>query len=122
MCTVCGVEGIAAVDVSCLGKGSMEFFELLRIRLDLVPSVQAASTSELTNSFISYTGRPSVSSTTVASGAIDNFSFFLPLGRPRCEESRQAWYHLKGTLDGWQGSVDACGVREDESCLPLMAT
>ena len=76
--TVCGAEGITVVDVSYLVKGSMEFFELLRIGLDLVPSLQAASTSELTNSFISYPGRPSVSSTTVASGAVDNFSFFLP--------------------------------------------
>ena len=95
MGTVCGAEGITVVDVSYLVKGSMEFFELIRIGLDLVPSAQAALTSELTDSFISCTGLPSVSSTTVAAGAIDNFSFFLPLGRPRCEQSRQAWYHFQ---------------------------
>ena len=121
--------------LSCQGKHG--FFELLMIGLDLVSSVQAASSSELTNSFISYTGRPRVSSTTVASGAIDNFSFFLPLGQPRCEQSGQAWYHVGGMLDGWQGSVRACGVREDvrillalwyvaihldAGCLSLMAT
>ena len=48
MGTVCGAEGITVVDVSYLVKGSMEFFELIRIGLDLVPSAQAALTSELT--------------------------------------------------------------------------
>ena len=120
MGTVCGAEGITVVDVSYLVKGSMEFFELIRIGLDLVPSAQAALTSELTDSFISCTGLPSVSSTTVAAGAIDNSSFFLPLGRPRCEQSRQAWYHLKDMLDGWQGSGDVCGVRGDVRILLVL--
>ena len=120
MGTVCGAEGITVVDVSYLVKGSMEFFELIRIGLDLVPSAQAALTSELTDSFISCTGLPSVSSTTVAAGAIDNFSFFLPLGRPRCEQSRQAWYHSQDILDGWQGSVHACRVREDDRIMLVL--
>ena len=34
--SVCGAEGNAAVDFSYLGKGSTEFFELLRIRHDFV--------------------------------------------------------------------------------------
>ena len=128
--STCGSEGITIVDVSYLGKGSLEFFEPL-------PLAQAALTSELTKSSIGCTGLPSVSSTTVAAGVINNSLFFLPLGRPRCEQSRQAWYHLKDMLDGWQGSGDVCGVRGDvrillvlwrveihmdETWLPLMAT
>ena len=55
-----------------------------------------------------------MSSTTLASGVIGNFTFFLALGQPRCEQAR---YHFGGMLDGWQGSVRAFGVREDVRIL-----
>ena len=135
MGTGCGAECIAVAVVSYLGNRSSEFFKLSGSGLILWPSAQAAMTSALPIS-ISCIGQPSISSTIVAFGAEEDFSFFLPMGRPRCGQSKQAWSHFEGKLDGWQGSVNACGVREDiriltvlwyaevhadESCLSLMA-
>ena len=96
----------------------MDFFELLRIGLDLVAVIAGCLQLLADKSFISRTGRPSFSSTTVAAGAMENFSVLLPVGRPSCDRRRQAWYHIEGILDGCQGIVNACGVCDDvRNCL-----
>ena len=47
----------------------------------------AALTSELAMFIISCTGLPSLSSMTLASGAMESFPVFSTLGRPRCKQS-----------------------------------
>ena len=94
MGSVCGAEGNAAVDFGYLGKGSTEFFELLRIRHDLVAS--SANCLDLrTDTFLHQLyRRPSVSLTTVVAGAMENILFFLPLGRPGYASARVTLFDL----------------------------
>ena len=89
--SVRGAEGNAAVDFGYLGKGSTEFFELLRIRHDLV-AISSGCLDLRTDKFLHQLYMP-------AKHLFDNCSLWchgehlvlLPLGRPRCERSRQAW-------------------------------